>query len=79
MLFAILSEVKSIVASLFCDPLAMLISTCGTCASSFTPHALVSSLSGTGAHGLAKVFAPGQEALASAGSATSFSRGHEKP
>jgi hypothetical protein len=51
---------------------------CNTCASSFTPHSLSSGLSGTGAHGVAKIFAPGQEALASGGSASSFSPGHEK-
>jgi hypothetical protein len=48
-------------------------------ASKFLPHTLSSGLSGTGAHGVAKIFAPGQEALASGGSASSFSPGHEKP
>jgi len=52
---------------------------CSNCASSFTPNALSSSLSGTGAHGVAKVFAPGQEALISGGTASSFSPGHLKP
>ena len=52
---------------------------CGTCASSFTPSALSSSLSGTGAHGVEKIFAPGQEALASGGTASPFSPGHLKP
>jgi hypothetical protein len=53
--------------------------TCNGCATSFTPHALSSSLSGTGAHGVAKIFAPGQEALASEVGASSFSPGHLKP
>ena len=52
---------------------------CTSCASSFTPNALSSSLSGTGEHGVQKVFAPGQEAQASGGSASSFAPGHEKP
>jgi alkanesulfonate monooxygenase SsuD/methylene tetrahydromethanopterin reductase-like flavin-dependent oxidoreductase (luciferase family) len=38
-----------------------------------------SSLSGTGSHGVDKIFAPGQEALATGGSASSFAPGHEKP
>jgi len=37
--------------------------------------ALSSGLSGTGAHGVAKVFAPEQEAQASGGSASSFAPG----
>ena len=53
--------------------------TCGTCAFSFTPSSLSSGLSGTGAHGVEKIFAPGHEALASGGSASSFSPGHLKP
>ena len=52
---------------------------CSTCATSFTPHTLSSGLSGTGAHGLAKLFAPGQEALTSGGSASNFAPGHLKP
>ena len=52
---------------------------CSTCAFSFTPSSLSSGLSGTGAHGVEKIFAPGQEALASGGSASSFSPGHLKP
>jgi hypothetical protein len=52
---------------------------CGTCASSFTPNAQSSSLSGTGEPGAEKVFAPGQEAQAGGGSASDFSPGHEKP
>ena len=55
------------------------IGSCSSCASSFTPNALSSSLSGTGAHGVEKIFAPGHEALASGGSASSFAPGHEKP
>jgi len=53
--------------------------TCNGCASSLTPHSLSSGLSGTGAHGVAKIFAPGHEALASELSASSFAPGHEKP
>jgi hypothetical protein len=49
------------------------------CASSFTPKSLSSSLSGTGEHGVEKIFAPGQEAQASDSSASSFAPGHEKP
>ena len=52
---------------------------CNTCAFSFTPNALSSSLSGTGAHGVEKIFAPGQEALVSGGTGSSFSPGHLKP
>jgi len=52
---------------------------CNTCAFSFTPSSLSSGLSGTGAHGVEKIFAPGQEALVSGGSASSFSPGHLKP
>jgi len=52
---------------------------CGTCAFSFTPSSLSSGLSGTGAHGVEKIFAPGQEALISGSSASGFSPGHEKP
>jgi hypothetical protein len=55
------------------------IGSCNGCATSFTPHALSSGLSGTGAHGVAKIFAPGQEALASGSTASSFSPGHLKP
>jgi hypothetical protein len=51
---------------------------CGNCATSFTPSALSSGLSGTGVHGVAKVFAPGQEALASGGRASDFAPGHLK-
>jgi len=52
---------------------------CSTCASSFTPHSLASSLEGTGDHGVAKIFAPGQEALASGASASSLAPGQLKP
>jgi hypothetical protein len=52
---------------------------CGTCASSFTPKSLSSGLSGSGENGAEKVFAPGQEAQATGGSASNFSPGHEKP
>lgn len=52
---------------------------CNSCAASFTPSALSSGLSGTGAHGVAKVFAPGQEAQVGGGSASSFAPGHVKP
>lgn len=52
---------------------------CGTCASSFTPKSLSSGLSGSGENGAEKVFAPGQEAQATGGSASDFSPGHEKP
>jgi hypothetical protein len=52
---------------------------CGTCASSFTPKSQSSSLSGTGENGAEKVFAPGQEAQVTGGSASNFSPGQEKP
>jgi hypothetical protein len=53
---------------------------CSSCASSFTPKSLSSGLSGSGENGAEKVFAPGQEAQATAGgSASDFSPGHEKP
>jgi hypothetical protein len=52
---------------------------CGSCATSVTPHTLSSGLSGTAAHGVEKIFAPGQEAQATGGSASDFSPGHEKP
>jgi len=53
---------------------------CSTCAFSFTPNSLSSSLSGTGAHGVQHIFAPGQEAQTSEGlSASTFAPGHEKP
>jgi hypothetical protein len=53
---------------------------CGSRASSFTPNALSSSLQGTGTPGVQKIFAPGQESLASGGelSASSVSPGHLK-
>jgi hypothetical protein len=50
-----------------------------TCAFSFTPKSLSSSLSGTGEHGVQHIFAPGQEAQASGASASSFSPGQSKP
>jgi hypothetical protein len=52
---------------------------CGTCAFSFTPKTLSTSLLGTGQHGVQKIFAPGQEALASGASASSLSPGQLKP
>ncbi|PWU81275.1 MAG: hypothetical protein DLM72_07780 [Candidatus Nitrosopolaris wilkensis] len=52
---------------------------CSSCAKTFTPSALSSGLSGTGAHGVAKIFAPGQEAQVGGGSASDFAPGHEKP
>jgi hypothetical protein len=52
---------------------------CSTCALSFTPKSLSSGLSGSGENGAEKVFAPGQEAQATGGSASDFSPGHEKP
>jgi hypothetical protein len=52
---------------------------CGSCASSFTPKSQSSSLSGSGAPGAERAFAPGQEAQATGGSASDFSSGHEKP
>jgi hypothetical protein len=52
---------------------------CGTCATSFTPHTLSSSLSSTGEHGVEKIFAPGQVASASGGSASDFAPGQLKP
>jgi hypothetical protein len=48
-------------------------------ASSFTPKTLSSGLQGTGEHGVQKIFSPGQEALTSGGTTSSFSPGHEKP
>jgi hypothetical protein len=51
---------------------------CSSCATSLTPKSLSSSLSGTGAHGAEKVFAPGQEAQVTGGSASNFSPGQEK-
>jgi hypothetical protein len=45
----------------------------------FVERSLSSSLSGTGAHGVEKSFAPGHEALASGDSASNFAPGHEKP
>ena len=52
---------------------------CSTCASSFTPKSLSSGLSGSRENGAEKVFALGQEAQATGGSASDFSPGHEKP
>lgn len=52
---------------------------CNTCASSFTPKSLSSGLSGSGENDAEEVFAPGQEAQATGGSASDFSPGHEKP
>ena len=53
---------------------------CSSCASSFTPNALSSSLSGTGAHGAQHIFAPGiEQSTSTPGSASDFAPGHLKP
>jgi hypothetical protein len=52
---------------------------CNSCASSFTPNALSSGLQGTGEHGVQKIFAPGQEALATGSSASNLAPGQLKP
>ncbi len=70
-----IAAVLALAATITVKPAFAIGGNCSGCASSFTPSALSSGLSGTGAHGVEKIFAPGQEAQVSGGTASTFAPG----